>query len=82
MARKSTLEKLRVLLPHWLEHNHNHRLEFARWAEAAREEGEKEVAILIERAVTAMQETDAALEAAMAEMGVPPASGHHHHHHE
>jgi hypothetical protein len=82
MAGKSTLEKLRVLLPHWLEHNQNHRLEFARWAETARAEGEHEIALLIERAVAAMQDTDSALEEAMTKMGVPPAGGHHHHHHQ
>ena len=28
-------EKLRVLIPHWIEHNEEHALEFKRWAERA-----------------------------------------------
>jgi hypothetical protein len=82
MAEKSALEKLRVLLPHWLEHNRNHRLEFAGWAEAVRQEGDQEVALLIERATAAMEQTDAALEEVMAKIGVDQAGGRHHHHHD
>ena len=29
----SDIEKLRVLLPHWLEHNKSHGAEFCQWAE-------------------------------------------------
>ena len=29
------LEKLQVLLPHWIEHNTEHTAEFRRWAEQA-----------------------------------------------
>lgn len=28
-------EKLRVLIPHWIEHNEEHAKEFRRWAETA-----------------------------------------------
>lgn len=80
MAEKSVKEKLRILLPHWLEHNHGHLHEFAQWAQAAREEGEVEVAALIEKAMAAMQHTDAALSEALAKLGGPPAGGGHHHH--
>jgi hypothetical protein len=31
----SDLERLRVLLPHWLEHNGDHADEFRRWASRA-----------------------------------------------
>lgn len=30
------LEKLRVLLPHWIEHNHEHTQAFRTWAERAK----------------------------------------------
>lgn len=80
MAEKSVAEKLRILLPHWLEHNHGHRNEFADWAQAAREEGEDEVAVLIEQALAAMQQTDAALAEALAKLGGPLAGSSHHHH--
>lgn len=81
MAEKPVAEKLRLLLPHWLEHNHGHRHEFAKWAQAAREQGEGEVARLIEQALAAMAQTDAALAAALAQLGGPAGGGHHHHHH-
>ena len=35
------LEKLRVLLPHWIEHNAEHAGEFRTWAERGREVGEQ-----------------------------------------
>jgi hypothetical protein len=81
MAEKTTLEKLRLLLPHWLEHNQSHRQEFVRWAAAARAEGEPEIARLIEEAAAALLATDAALEETMARIGGPPVHGTHHHHH-
>jgi hypothetical protein len=31
------VEKLRVLIPHWIEHNDEHAEEFRRWAEPANE---------------------------------------------
>ena len=31
------IEKLRVLIPHWIEHNQEHAAEFRQWAEQARE---------------------------------------------
>lgn len=33
------LEKLRVLLPHWIEHNEEHAAEFRQWAKRAGEAG-------------------------------------------
>lgn len=33
------LEKLRVLLPHWIEHNQEHAVEFREWAGQAGEAG-------------------------------------------
>lgn len=34
------IEKLRVLLPHWIEHNAEHADEFLTWAERARKSSE------------------------------------------
>ena len=54
-------EKLRVLLPHWIEHNAEHAAEFRQWAERAGEAGEdtRAAAKALEqanRALTAAQE--------------------------
>jgi hypothetical protein len=35
MGAVTDLEKLRVLLPHWIEHNAEHAAEFRQWAERA-----------------------------------------------
>ena len=74
------LEKLRVLLPHWIDHNTGHEEEFLKWVEVAREEGQKEVADYIAAAVEKMQETSALLEKALEKSG-GPAPDHQHHHH-
>ena len=75
------LEKLRVLLPHWLEHNASHGQEFTRWAELV-EGGNREIAALLKKAASALQAADAALgEALQRSGGERPGEAHHHHHH-
>lgn len=37
---KSEMEKLKILLDHWIEHNKEHGEEFREWAEKARDLGE------------------------------------------
>jgi glutaminase len=37
-------DKLRALLPHWIEHNTEHAAEFLRWAEKMLAAGEQEIA--------------------------------------
>ncbi len=66
------LEKLRVLLPHWIEHNSEHAGEFRDWAGRA---GEAEASIL--SAAQLIEEANARLEEALETLG-----GAHHHPHE
>ncbi|NOQ46684.1 MAG: hypothetical protein GQ559_08455 [Desulfobulbaceae bacterium] len=76
------LEKLRVMLPHWIEHNSGHGEEFAGWAEKL-SESDGEIAGLLARAVTSLQEAQSALEQALEKAGGAMEgheSGHHHHH--
>lgn len=75
------LEKLRVLLPHWIEHNNGHEAECTKWAEIARKEGKEDVAHYITDAVKTMQEVNGLLEKALDAAGGPPAGHHHQHHH-
>ena len=79
MSEKTGIEKLRILLPHWIEHNHNHGMEFKQWAEMVRREGAEEVAVLLEKAIACMEETDRIFDQALGIIG-GPLSGHHHHH--
>lgn len=82
MDQKTTIDKLRVLLPHWVEHNHHHGDEFRKWASQAREEGQGPVAELLEQAVASMAATDALLEQALTVIGGPVKEHHHHHGHD
>ena len=40
----SDVEKLQMLISHWLQHNESHGKEYAKWAEVAREAGYSETA--------------------------------------
>ncbi|MDO9041881.1 MAG: hypothetical protein Q7U64_06005 [Desulfocapsaceae bacterium] len=76
------MEKLRVLLPHWIGHNRGHVEECGKWSVLARQAGEEMVADHIDAAIAAMNQAsdllDKAFQAAGGEM---PDHGHPHHHH-
>lgn len=76
------LEKLQVLLPHWIEHNKGHAEECRKWAEQV---DQKEVQASLHAALEAMAQVTTHLEKALKAAGGPIAEnthGHHHHHHE
>lgn len=80
------IEKLRVMLPHWIEHNRGHGREFADWAEQL-STTHGELAGQLNSAVQALDHAQQALEKALQMTGGPLAReeddghGHHHHHH-
>ncbi len=74
-------EKLRVMLPHWVEHNRSHEAEFLKWAALAANAGENELARLLQEAVAGLKAADKALGRALELVGGAAESGHHHHHH-
>jgi len=78
------LEKLRVLLPHWIEHNRGHAEECNKWATLAGQENDaKEVELNLTAAFTAMEEVTRHLEKALSAAGgaADDKHSHHHHHH-
>ena len=77
----SDLEKLQMLLTHWLQHNESHGSEYLKWAEVARESGHGETAELIEQALDLLKKADASLEKALESVGGPSQEHQHHHHH-
>ena len=80
----SEIEKLQVLITHWLEHNASHGQEYAKWAAAARKAGHPSAAEYIEQAVDLLAEADRSFEKALASVG-GALKGHqhqHHHHHD
>lgn len=81
MDQKTVLEKLQILLPHWIEHNNNHETEFKKWAELVRSDEQETLAELLDKAVISMSKTDEILKKALAEIGGPGKDHHHHHHH-
>jgi len=82
MSEQNTIKKLRVLLPHWIEHNNNHIAEFRKWENEARAESGKEVSLLLEKAISDMEKAGKSLSEALGKVGGPLESseGHHHHH--
>ena len=78
----SDIEKLQVLLPHWLEHNKSHGAEFYQWAETISATGDTATAALVRQAAEHLQKADEALSQALASIGGPlQGHAHHHHHH-
>jgi hypothetical protein len=59
-------EKLRVLLPHWIEHNGEHADEFRNWAQTA---GTARNALL--DAARLLEQANAQLQEALAQLGGP-----------
>lgn len=70
------LARLRLLLPHWIEHNQEHAEEFAQWAERAQAAGEPHVAEHLRAAARMLAQANEALEGALDHMGGAP--GHEH----
>jgi hypothetical protein len=58
------IEKLRVLIPHWIAHNQEHAEEYRRWAEQA---GQSKPDILA--AVQALEQVNEALETGLEKLG-------------
>lgn len=76
------IEKLRVLLPHWMEHNKEHASEFRTWAQRAGEAGKDHVAEHIKAAAEKMEAANLDLEVAIEHLGgAADASVHDHTHH-
>ena len=60
-----TEDKLRHLLPHWVEHNASHLESFRQWQRRAQEQGFTVVADALRETVDAAEQTDAALRRAV-----------------
>ncbi|MEA3376168.1 MAG: hypothetical protein U9R72_08245, partial [Chloroflexota bacterium] len=71
------LDKLRVLLPHWIEHNAEHAESFCTWAERARAAGDEHLAAHIEEAAGKIEAANRDLEGAIEHIGAT-ASDHAH----
>lgn len=78
MSSITDLEKLRILLSHWVNHNGDHVQEYKEWAERAESLGSKEAGLKINAAIEEMSVVNEHLIQALELLG-----GHlEHHHHE
>lgn len=75
MRNMNEVDKLRVLIPHWIEHNDEHAEEFRRWGEQA---GESSPDILA--AAEAMILVNNSLRSALEKLGGPLNTYLYHHH--
>ncbi len=79
------LEKLRVLLPHWINHNKEHGSEFLRWAKLCEDSDNAEVAEALRKAIGTTEQVSRELEHVLDLAGGPIEDpglhGHHHHEH-
>jgi rubrerythrin len=71
MATMTDQDKVRALLPHWIEHNAEHAAEFRQWAEKVRAEGQEEVAEEIALAAKELGWVNEALSSALDKLGGP-----------
>jgi len=77
----SDLEKLQMLLTHWLQHNESHGSEYLKWAEVARQGGHATTAEFIEQAADFLKKADKSFEKALESVGGPSQEHQHHLHH-
>jgi hypothetical protein len=78
----NSLEKLQVLLPHWIEHNQGHGEECRKWVEQLQKEEESaDVQGYLAAALSAMDTVSEQLEKALQAAGGAKEDGHHHHNH-
>ena len=68
------LEKLRVLIPHWIEHNNEHAEELRRWAELAEHAAPEIIA-----SAETMVQVNAFLKKALEKLGGRLHAHHHNH---
>ena len=62
-------DKLKKILPHWLEHNKKHEAEFLSWIVELEKDGEQELAGQLQKAVGAFVIAQQALEKTVEMMG-------------
>ena len=75
------LDKLRALLPHWIEHNQEHATDYVRWAEVAKGAGRDPAAVHIRAAVELVAQANDALQEALDALGGPISVETHDHGH-
>lgn len=77
------IEKLRILLPHWIEHNIEHANEFRVWIEQMHASGHDHVVEHLEATIEKIESANRDLESALEHLGAAhDAAGHRNKHHQ
>jgi hypothetical protein len=76
------IEKLRVLLPHWLEHNASHADDYRAWIERLTAAGEPHAVEHLAAAVEKLAGVNRDLEALLTHLGAAMTAGEHSHQHD
>jgi hypothetical protein len=74
MSDLHEIDKLRILIPHWIDHNEEHATEFRSWSSKT-----DSAAKDIEIAAARMEAVNDALRAALKQLGGPLVPDTHHH---
>ncbi|HEY91200.1 MAG TPA: hypothetical protein G4O07_05130 [Dehalococcoidia bacterium] len=69
MSSNDTLNKAKILLGHWIEHNHEHSEEFLEWADRVKALGKTEAGDDIAQAAQKMDEAGKLLSQALDKLG-------------
>jgi hypothetical protein len=75
------LEKIQLLLQHWIDHNKGHAEEFGQWQQTMAAEGQKAIADCLHEAIHSLEQIDHLLAKAMESAGGTVKTDHHHHGH-
>ena len=76
MSVPTDLDKLRILLSHWVEHNRKHSEEFFEWVKRIEELASKDVVLHLRSAGEEMEKVTGHLRAALRHLGGVPDKGH------
>ena len=65
---KKDIEKIKLLLPHWIKHNEEHTDEYKRWLERIRKDVSEDIVKNLEKAIQLMEESNKYLKSTLDEM--------------
>jgi hypothetical protein len=76
MSVRTDVDKIRILLSHWVEHSREHAAEFFEWAERIKGLASNEVVLHLRSSGEAMEKVTKHLQAALNHFGGVPEKGH------
>ena len=75
------IDKFRVILKHWIDHNGGHVSEFDKWRDLMEKEGKNKIVESLDEAKRRMDSISELLGSMLEDLGGAADDDHHHHHH-